>query len=925
MSMIGKTILHYKILARLGEGGMGVVYKARDTKLDRDVAIKFLPRHVVANAEERERFKIEAKAAAALNHPNIATIYAIEGADDEMFIVMEFINGKELRQIVGAAGRPPLPIDQIINLAAQIVDGLKAAHAKGVTHRDIKSSNIMVIPNESGARVKIMDFGLAKIGGGVHLTKSGTTVGTAAYMSPEQARGEPVDHRTDIWAFGVVLYEMLTGRLPFRGEYEAAMMYSVLNENPQPPRELRPGLPMEMEQIILRALEKNREQRFQSAAEILPALKKLSGESAIAVTKSGDFKILLAFLKRPRFAIPAVLLVVLLATAVFVPYQRLIKLRQAETLLPQIEKLAQDGKYIESYDLAIQVEGQLDNDSTLARLLPEIADHFTVITQPEGARAYLKRFTPTEPSSPREDIGATPIRNLRVARNDYKLTLEKDGFIRFECIVSSKLGRLEAQSSEIKIEVKLAAAASAGENQVFVPGGKYRLVSWAAPTKTEVRLDDFFIDKYEVTNAQYRAFIAAGKSLPTIFQWEKAARDGRFSHALGMVMPWGMLIPGETNTPRANFEGQSAAAVDSFEFGLSPYGCFNMAGNVKEWCRNEITGGYTATGGSWEDPIYLFADYGAFSGFYSSGALGFRCVRNLAGAASAQGAMKIDLAERTPVFNPVPEAAFRNFLRFYQYDKKPLQAKVVETAETADWTREKVLFNGVDAERMIAYLFLPRRASMPYQCLNFIPHSGVLLGGVHTAEAAEYIFAPHLKSGRAVLAVVPKGAKEREWPLGYVRPEIGTVKYRELVRRYVTEFSLGLDYLETRDDIDMSKIAYVGVSWGAQGPGLICPVVDKRYRSVIWIGSAVDQEDMEKLPEANPINFAPYLKPPKLLLQGKYDENAPMEIYARPLYELLREPKKLVLVEGGHFPPLEARVSVINKFLDETLGAVKFE
>jgi len=225
IEMIGKTILHYNIIEKLGEGGMGVVYKAEDSRLKRDVAIKFLPRHIAGNAEERERFKIEAKAAAALNHPNIATIYAIEEVDGEMFIVMEFIDGKELRDIVGATG-PVAPTDAI-EYATQIASGLQAAHAKGVTHRDIKSSNIMV--TESG-QVKIMDFGLAKIAGGAQLTKDHSTLGTAAYMSPEQARGEPVDQRTDIWSFGVVLYEMLTGQLPFRGVYEQAVIYSILNE-----------------------------------------------------------------------------------------------------------------------------------------------------------------------------------------------------------------------------------------------------------------------------------------------------------------------------------------------------------------------------------------------------------------------------------------------------------------------------------------------------------------------------------------------------------------------------------------------------------------------------------------------------------------------------------------------------------------------
>ncbi|RMF60751.1 MAG: hypothetical protein D6743_14540 [Calditrichaeota bacterium] len=268
--MIGKAILHYKILEKLGEGGMGDVYKAQDTRLKREVAIKFLPRQIAASDEERERFKIEAQAAAALNHPNIATIFAIEEYDDEIFIVMEYIEGRELREILA---NPPegLSLRRVLDYATQIAAGLQVAHKKGVVHRDIKSSNIMIA--EDG-RVKIMDFGLAKVRGGALLTKEHTTLGTAAYMSPEQARGEEVDHRTDIWAFGVVLYEMLTGRLPFKGDYEAAVIYSILNEAPEPMTNVAP----EVERKILKALAKDPADRYQTADEVVSDLQQIGAE-----------------------------------------------------------------------------------------------------------------------------------------------------------------------------------------------------------------------------------------------------------------------------------------------------------------------------------------------------------------------------------------------------------------------------------------------------------------------------------------------------------------------------------------------------------------------------------------------------------------------------------------------------------------------
>jgi serine/threonine protein kinase len=307
--MIGQAILHYKILAKLGEGGMGVVYKAEDTKLKREVAIKFLSRHIAASAEERERFKIEAQAAAALNHPNIATIHAIEEIDDDLFIVMEFIEGKELKQLI--IDNSQLTIDNCLAYATQIAEGLKAAHAKGITHRDIKSSNIMV--TDSG-QVKIMDFGLAKMGGGVQLTKKGTTFGTVAYMSPEQTWGEPVDQRTDIWSFGVVLYEMLTGRMPFRGDYEQAVIYAILNEEPKLIADLRRGVPMELARIVGKALAKNPDERYQHVSEMAVDLKNLPKGSETAKTKTPPLKATRLRIKRPwLYAGVAILLILLVA------------------------------------------------------------------------------------------------------------------------------------------------------------------------------------------------------------------------------------------------------------------------------------------------------------------------------------------------------------------------------------------------------------------------------------------------------------------------------------------------------------------------------------------------------------------------------------------------------------------------------------
>jgi serine/threonine protein kinase/Flp pilus assembly protein TadD len=266
--MIGKIISHYKILEKLGEGGMGVVYKAQDTKLDRIVALKFLPQHLTSDPVEKERFVHEAKAASALNHPNITTIYEIDEFEGQMFIVMEYCEGRTLKRIIE---KETLSVRKVLDIGIQICEGLVVAHEKGIVHRDIKSDNIMLTPR---GQVKIMDFGLAKLKGATKLTKTRSTLGTAAYMSPEQAQGEEVDQRSDIFSFGVVLYEFLTGRLPFEGEHQAAIIYSIINEEPQPVARFNNQVSAELERIVFKALVKEKEERYQHIDDLLADLRR---------------------------------------------------------------------------------------------------------------------------------------------------------------------------------------------------------------------------------------------------------------------------------------------------------------------------------------------------------------------------------------------------------------------------------------------------------------------------------------------------------------------------------------------------------------------------------------------------------------------------------------------------------------------------
>jgi eukaryotic-like serine/threonine-protein kinase len=291
--MIGETILHYKILEKLGEGGMGEVFKAQDTKLDRFVALKFLPSQLTASEDDKARFIQEAKAASAMNHPNICTIYSIEEYNNQLFISMEYVEGKTLKTSVETHRDASLPTKQILEIGIQVAEGLAAAHEKGIVHRDIKPENIMV---RKDGIVQIMDFGLAKLyrdSNASRLTKAGSTVGTMGYMSPEQVQGLDVDHRTDIFSLGVVLYELLAGESPFKGMHETAIMYEIVNVDAPPISTVKEGIDPELDEIILECLEKDKDERYQSAKELskdLRKVKKSSGHRKSRVYKTQSFE-----------------------------------------------------------------------------------------------------------------------------------------------------------------------------------------------------------------------------------------------------------------------------------------------------------------------------------------------------------------------------------------------------------------------------------------------------------------------------------------------------------------------------------------------------------------------------------------------------------------------------------------------------------
>jgi formylglycine-generating enzyme required for sulfatase activity/dienelactone hydrolase/predicted Ser/Thr protein kinase len=1004
----GTRLGRYEIRSALGAGGMGQVYLAEDTELGRRVALKVLPSDMMADDVARKRLLREARAAATLDHPHICSVYEVGEADGRRFIAMQFVDGGTLDDRVKRAS---LPADEAIAIAADVADALADAHAHGVIHRDIKPSNVMLTAR---GQAVVVDFGLAKAGFGSEgarddaatasvLSTPGAVLGTVPYMSPEQVRGEPLDGRSDIFSLGVVLYELLSGQRPFADKSAGAIASAILTREPPPLARFAPDLPAELERIVAKALRKDPDERYQTAKDLLIDLRALREERSFqaklarSAPPSSPGRPAGGSARRGRMA--AIALVAMLAVAMAGWFAwRTIRARRAAAELPRIEALAGATRYFEAYDAAAVVERELRGDQTLARLMPTISMTVSVKTDPPGARVHLRRFAP-DPSGaipPRSLIGVTPVANLRVARGKYVLAIEKEGYAPVERTVSGALLRMDAlvvMPPPIRLELRLVPAGTMPARMVFVPGGEYRLSAWSRPTDARVRLDDYFVDKYEVSNAEYKEFIDAGgyakpefwthpflkdgktlsfdeamrvltdrtglpgprgwsgqnipegkashpvadvtwyeaaayaafrtKTLPSVFQWEKAARAG-VAGVISSIMPWGVFYPGDTLAAHANFENNGTMPVVSSEFGMSPFGAYNMAGNVSEWTANDTSEGRVATGGAWGDPTYVFAQYAMLPGFYSSSKLGFRCARAAAGAIGDQGASRIEIKEEIPVYSASSQANLETWIARYRYERTPLDARVEETQDTPAWTRERITLAGADGERAIAYLYLPKHVAKPLQVVYFVPAGDVNQGLRSLPASMEDRVGPFIKAGRAAFGVVLKGYIERLRPADDVRPSPATVEYFDRIKNRITDLRRGLDYLESRQDVDASRIAFFGPSAGAQ-IGLILAAIETRYRAVVLVGAGLPNEYRSWIPEANPVNFAAHIRAPKIMVQGRYDEDTPLKTAAEPLFRLMPEPKRLVVYEGGHVPPVELTIRTIGPWLDEMLGRVRRE
>jgi eukaryotic-like serine/threonine-protein kinase len=793
----------YEIQSLLGAGGMGEVYRARDTRLQRTVAIKVLPAHLSSDPDLHARFEQEAKSISALQHPNICVVHDVGSQDGVDFMVMEYVAGQTLDKLIPAGG---LVTNAAIKYAIQVAEALSRAHASGIVHRDLKPSNIMV--DESGL-VKVLDFGLAKLAppasalseAATIVTTPGMIVGTVAYMSPEQAEGKPTNARSDVFSFGSVLYEMLTGRRAFEGQSSAALLSAVMRDDPKPLTEIKREVPPEVHRIVARCLKKDPAARYASGAEIAQELRNcrelLFPESGARLSTARIAR----EVQRPRILVPLLLVLVLLGGGAFLLVKRYRDARWArEVAVPEASQLADQGKFGDAYALAVKAEKSTPDDPGLTKIWPVISYQLSLETTPSGVDVYRRDYV--NASAPWELVGQTPLKNVRQPRGMFVWKFEKPGFGTVLRTTTSLIPRYSVPPGEsVEGSVILDEEGKIPPGMVRVSPQKYfkTLFIPGYEGMPELQLKDYWIDQYEATNRQFKAFVDqggyqkrdywkfdfvrdgkhlswdeamalfkdaagrpgpkdwiqgeypkgqddypvtgiswyeaaayaefAGKSLPTIYHWNRAA--GPF--AASFIVP------------ASNFGGAGILPVGSKQ-DVSPWGNYDMAGNVKEWIWTEAElGKRYVLGGAFDEPTYMFIDPDAQSAFLRTSNIGFRCVKYIEPESIAKIATDPMPSPRRDLSKekPASDQLFHAYRSMYSYDKTPLNASVEPFGkDEEDWKTEKISYAAAYGnERAIAYLF-------PSQQRQASIANGRLLSWIECSSVKEVLGLPDGGPGR---------------------------------------------------------------------------------------------------------------------------------------------------------------------------------
>src|SRR5262245_718259 len=500
--MEGRTVSHYRILTRLGGGGMGVVYKAEDTRLKRTVALKFLPPELTRDEEARQRFIQEAQAASALDFPNICTIYevdscAIEGSTEtQLFIAMAYYDGETLKERI-ARGR--LAVREALDLGLQVARGLDHAHHARIIHRDVKPANVMMTGQ---GLAKIVDFGIAKLVDQTGPTRTGTTLGTVAYMAPEHVTGGAMDHRVDIWALGVLLYEMLTGERPFKGDTELAVVHNILNGTPVDAATLRPEIPSELAAIVRRALAKPIGARYASAADMVADL------SACQLTLTAPATVVREVPRRglssARLALVTAVALLLIGTPAFWWMQRRAQSRALDQAVGEIAALADVDNYFAGFARLAEVERVAPGDERLPALRDRTSVQSSILTEPPGATVSIKDYRTLDADW--TVVGRTPMPAARLPRGILRWRLELDGYDTQE-FISPAPGPAGGGPPGGAPATTMVQKGTVPEGMVLIRRPMLGLMLAGYDYTKMFPGPDFLIDKYEVTNRQFKTFV----------------------------------------------------------------------------------------------------------------------------------------------------------------------------------------------------------------------------------------------------------------------------------------------------------------------------------------------------------------------------------------------------------------------------------